>query len=320
MYRKDKSIMCKNSVSALSNNLTCCLEAGKVSLAFVSRSHVNTLMKSPDGSVNHSQVTCKDVGGSPCTQLIQVKWVRMGNSKTFLVIASQRSFQIFEWDGSVFLHCHPFSQDLDASQATYGRGIGTCGSSLLCVGCHNGTILVHLISRDNTVTFCQRAKQHDYPITDIHSYDDVMASADDGGAICLWKGKTAIALFHKLPTAGAPCVSVRVWHDLVVAGYATGHVRVFSTESCQLVAEASAHARWISAIDVAPDTGLMLSVSEDSFVRVWQLDRDGESTIMLKYSATVSNSQLVGGAFMAEDGSSFAVVSYDSEEVFIFKK
>lgn len=320
MYQKDKSVLCKNSASALSNNLTSCLEAGKVNLAFVSRSHVNTLQKSPDGNVHHSQVTCKDVGGSPCTHLIQAKWVRMGIGKTFLVITSQRSFQIFEWDGNVFLHCHPFPQDLDANQATYARGVASCGPSLLCVGTHSGTILVHLISRDCSVTFCQRAKEHDNSISDIHSHGDVMASADDGGAICLWKGKTAISLFHKLPKAGAPCASVRVWRDLVLAGYATGHLRIFSTESCQLMTEVAAHARWVSAIDVAPDTGLAMSVSEDSFVRIWQLDHENSSTITLKYSATVSNSQLVGGSFLESDGSSFAVVSYDSGEVFMFKK
>ncbi|KAL1424711.1 hypothetical protein MTO96_019857 [Rhipicephalus appendiculatus] len=187
-------------------------------------------------------------------------------------------------------------QDLDATEETFTRGIGTCGPSLLCIGTNAGTILVHLVSRDLTVTFCQRATEHaPHAVADIHSHGEIMASADDGGGICLWRGKTALSLLRKLPPVGSsPCVSVRVWHDLVLAGYGSGELRVFSTRSFQLMAEATAHARWITAIDVAPDTGLALSVAEDSYVRVWQLDREGEHTIDHVHGESVADSYADG--------------------------
>ncbi|XP_077554966.1 WD repeat-containing protein 54-like [Haemaphysalis longicornis] len=321
MYQKDKSILCRNSASPLPNNLTSCAESGKINLAFAGKTEVNTLFRSSDGSVQQSQVACKDVGGSPCTEITQVKWVKLDDIKTLLVIASTRALQVFEWDGSVFLHCHPIPQELDAAEETFTRGIGTCGPSLLCVGTNSGTILVHLVSRDLNITFCQRATEHaPHAVADIHSHGEIMASVDDGGGICLWRGKTALSLMRKLPPAGAPCVSVRVWHDLVLASYGTGELRVFSTRSFQLMAEAVAHARWITAIDVAPDTGLALSVAEDSYVRVWQLDREGEHTIDHVYGESVADALLVGCAFLAPDGNAFAAVAYDSGEVFMFKK
>lgn len=320
MYQKDRSIIAKNSVSAFSNNLTCCTEGGKVNLAFVSKSKVIVVSKSPDGTVHHSEVTCKDIGGSPCAQLIQAKWVQTGNKRTVLAIASQKAVQFFEWDGSVFLHCHALPQQLDAKDATFTRGICALRPSLLCVGTQSGSILVFVVSREGNVSLTQQVKEHDAPINDIHGFGDVVASGDDRGSICFWKGKTALAKIHKLEGTGFPCVSLRVWHDLVLAGYASGHLRVFSTASCQIVTEVTAHARWISAVDVAPNSGLALSVSEDSFLHVWQLDREGDFTVQLKYTATISCCQLMGAAFLTPDGKSFAVVAYDSAEVFCFKQ
>uniref|UniRef100_A0A4W3GUX1 WD repeat-containing protein 54 beta-propeller domain-containing protein n=1 Tax=Callorhinchus milii TaxID=7868 RepID=A0A4W3GUX1_CALMI len=41
--------------------------------------------------------------------------------------------------------------------------------------------------------------------------------------------------------------------------------------------EINAHARWVCALDIASDTGKLLSAAEDSFVRIWQLQRNPES-------------------------------------------
>ncbi|XP_064457014.1 WD repeat-containing protein 54-like [Ornithodoros turicata] len=320
MYQKHRSIVTKGSVSAMPNNLTCCTEGGKVNLGFVNKSQVIVVSKSPDGTSHQSEVTCKDVGSSTCATLTQAKWVKTGNGKTILVIASTKSVQFFHWDGSVFLLCHALPQELDATEATFARGIGTCGPSLICVGTQSGAILVFLVSRDESISFCQKTDEHGTPITDIHGFEGSMASGDDKGSICFWNGTTALTKVHKVEGAGWPCVSIRVWHDLVLAGYASGHLRIFSSESCQIVTEVTAHARWISAVDIAPDTGLALTASEDSFLRVWKLEREGDSTVQLKYTATVSCSQLMGAAFLSSDGKTFAVTAYDSSEVFCFKQ
>jgi hypothetical protein len=56
---------------------------------------------------------------------------------------------------------------------------------------------------------------------------------------------------------------------------------VFGTQTWSLICEVAAHARWITAIDVALETGHFLSVSEDSFARVWQISReDGRVSLM----------------------------------------
>lgn len=45
--------------------------------------------------------------------------------------------------------------------------------------------------------------------------------------------------------------------DLIIGGYATGHIRVFSASSGALLIEACAHARWINAMDVCVNNGLV---------------------------------------------------------------
>ena len=53
-----------------------------------------------------------------------------------------------------------------------------------------------------------------------------------------------------------------------MAGYGSGHLRVFSANSGAIVAEATAHAGWITGMDLANASGLLATCSEDGFVRV----------------------------------------------------
>lgn len=61
---------------------------------------------------------------------------------------------------------------------------------------------------------------------------------------------------------------------MIIAAYGSGHIRLFSMPTSSdplLLVEVAAHARWITAIDVATNEGTVLSVSEDSFVKVWDI-------------------------------------------------
>ena len=54
-----------------------------------------------------------------------------------------------------------------------------------------------------------------------------------------------------------PCSSVCLYKDLIIGGFATGHIRVFSASTGALRIEACAHARWISAMDISTEAGLV---------------------------------------------------------------
>lgn len=68
---------------------------------------------------------------------------------------------------------------------------------------------------------------------------------------------------------------------MVIAAYGSGHIRMFLVREPILLCEVAAHARWITALDVAPESRLALTVAEDSFVRVWQIEKNADEVVSI---------------------------------------
>lgn len=79
------------------------------------------------------------------------------------------------------------------------------------------------------------------------------------------------------------CTSIKLHEGLLVAAYGSAHLRLFSLVSAppSLLCEVAAHARWITALDLAPHSSplLILSAAEDSFVRVWEVIQGDRCTV-----------------------------------------
>lgn len=48
-----------------------------------------------------------------------------------------------------------------------------------------------------------------------------------------------------------------MYADTIIGAFGCGHLRLYSASSGRIQAEVSAHARWITAMDVAPINGLV---------------------------------------------------------------
>lgn len=138
-----------------------------------------------------------------------------------------------------------------------------------------------MAGKGGLVTLVNTLKDHTHPVCDIHSlHDGRLASSDDSGKIVLWDsasdfqkmraiegygydGNTFLSHLFDLLCYRIPCTSVCLWNNLVVGGYGSGHIRIFSAATGKMTAEIAAHARWIHAIDVAPDTGLVLDLLDN---------------------------------------------------------
>lgn len=69
---------------------------------------------------------------------------------------------------------------------------------------------------------------------------------------------------------------------LIVVGYGCGTIRVFdpaikitgndAEDQLTTVVQVSAHARCITSMSAAKDADLLLTVSEDSWIRVWKVN------------------------------------------------
>lgn len=105
-----------------------------------------------------------------------------------------------------------------------------------------------------------------------------------------------------------------MWKDFILCAYGSGHIRVFGTQTWSLICEVAAHARWITATDMALETGYFLSVSEDSFAKVWQISKE-DGRVTHRFSTQVQDAVLVGGRFLTAAGDKFCVAAYDSCDV-----
>ncbi|KAK7488695.1 hypothetical protein BaRGS_00019992 [Batillaria attramentaria] len=322
MLRREKPITLKGSASSLCNNLSVLVFEDKrqISYAVTHKYAVNVLTASTDGtSVTAKQVVCKEPSatqGNPF--LMQAKWVTTA-SRCILVLTTQRGIQMFEPDGSAMIYWHGLSDTGDTSSTNFARGVTGVGDCV-CIGTESGKILVFNIPAKGTnITLKNTLKGHSSPVCDLTSEGNVIASSDNQGNIFIWKFSGSDAQqVASISGSGCPCNCLGLWKGVVVGGYASGHLRVFSATTGKLGAEVTAHARSINAIDVATERGLVLSVSDDAFLRLWQLKPGNPPQIEYKHAENVTDLQLVGGKFVDPQGRALCLTGYDHNEIVFY--
>ncbi|XP_074677794.1 WD repeat-containing protein 54 isoform X4 [Strix aluco] len=311
-YRKEQSIPLRSSSAALYNNLSVLrLPGGRLAaLSAVHGPSLSLLSAAADGlGFSHRQLQAKEGGMAVSTSLLtQAAWCVLP-ARVLLVLTSQRGIQMYESDGSIMVYWHA----LDVAEHSPGTS--------------SGLVLVFDIPPKGTnVTVSEVLEQHRDAITDIaaelgQAPDGAgdLVSADDAGTLCIWSTGEEFTLLSKIPAFGCSCSSVKLWNGIVAAGYGNGQIRLYEAATGLLRAEVNAHARWIYALDVAPQTGKLLSGAEDSFVHVWKLSRNpdtGEVAIEHCHAECVTDTQVCGARFCDPEGNSFAVTGYDLSEIF----
>ncbi|XP_039615014.1 WD repeat-containing protein 54 isoform X1 [Polypterus senegalus] len=330
MYRKEKSIQIKSSASALYSNLSV-LPIPEKSLTYFTVVHGNVLnmvSASGDGlNFSHRQLQSKEGSITASSSLImQASWCVLP-SRVLLVLTSQKGIQMYESDGSIMVYWHALDiPETPSAQAVFARGIAAARGNFICVGTSSGSLLVFDVpSKGTNITLSEVLEEHREPITDIASevssnkeYIADLVSTDDSGLLCVWKAGEDFKLLNKIPAYGCTCSSVMLWTGIVVAGYSSGQIRLYDALSGVMYAEVNAHARWIYALDIASDSGKLLSGAEDSLVRIWKLSKSTETNtaeIEHLHTECVTDIQICGAKFCDGEGSAFAVTGYDLSEI-----
>ncbi|KAK7011061.1 WD repeat-containing protein 54 [Biomphalaria glabrata] len=322
MYRRDKPIVLKSSTSSLCNNLAVYVLPDKrqISYAVVYKSMVNLSVATIDGnSVLGKQVGCKDPSASiGVTFVLQCKWVNLP-SRTILVMTSTRGIQMFESDGVTLVYWHSLGDSLEESHLA--RGIEGVGENFLCVGSDNSVLVFNIPSKGPNVALSDTLHVHKAPITHLASDHDMLVSADELGTIVTWKVKgSGLVQISNIRGEGWPCNSVAVWKGIIVGGFASGHLRIFNASSGAIGAEVAAHAQSINAVDISKENGLVLSVSDDTYLKIWQLKPLNIPQIEYRHAECVTDLQLVGGQFVDDQGKVICVTGYDCNEIIFFVK
>ncbi|KAJ6658548.1 hypothetical protein lerEdw1_019936 [Lerista edwardsae] len=309
MYRKEKSIVLKDSSLALYNNLSVLpLPAKQLTyFASVHGSTVNMVSASADGlSFSHRQLQANEGSLGVSTSIIT---------------------QMYESDGSVMVYWHALDgMQASPGQAVFARGVASAGQRFICVGTSLGSVLVFDIpSKGTNVSLSEVLEAHSDSVTDMGAElckqpegAPDMVTADDLGTLCVWRSGEEFKRVAKIPASGCTCSSVKLWNGIVAAGYGDGHIRLYEAASGTLRAKVAAHARWIYALDLAPLSGKLLSGAEDSFVQVWGLSHDPDTEaveIEHLHTECVTDTQVCGARFCTPEGSAFAVTGYELNEI-----
>ncbi|XP_069981263.1 WD repeat-containing protein 54-like [Penaeus vannamei] len=308
MYEREKTVMLATSASLLPNNLCRVRRNGKVWAGVVHRDRLNIVCASdPEGEPRQ---IAANIGSSVTANILQAAWVTL-HGRELLVLATAAGVLVYEWDGSVLLHAHLLPTPPADASSSFTRGIAALYSGVICVGVHTGEILSLPVTEEGTVGEGEKVRYHARPVTALAAHGLILVSADDQGTIVVAEDVEGLRKMCLIETYNETAVTcLKAWAGQIVAGYLSGHIRIFNLHDGRIQAEVCAHVRSVSGLDVAVESGLLISASEDTFVRVWQLGKI-DVPIEHKYSFSERDTTICGVTFTDDLGAGYLTTGYD---------
>ncbi|KAL3981895.1 WD domain G-beta repeat family protein [Acanthocheilonema viteae] len=241
-----------------------------------------------------------------------------------LVIATSKGIMIYDVRTCKLL---VWSKMNDTSKPTrheqtyrFTKGI-TYVENLIVVGSYSGELLIFRCSGENSVTFKRSFQGHDFAVTDVATchFDDLTCSCDVSGNIAVWVKNFKSA--RKKFSTGHEVNCINVLKKQVIIGTFAGQLLFYSTLSGELMAEVNAHVRQINAIAVAPESAFIISVSDDTMIRLWKLHTRKPEAYRVEwiFNKRVENMSLVGAQFVNSHGSGFVVAAYDYSKLLYYQ-
>lgn len=310
IYNPDVPITLKESTSLFPNNLSVWGNNGAVHYTVTSKGVVNLVIAKTGGTMQ------KQMPGKDCSHakpIIQAKLIAMSGN-LYLVLCTFHGIQIHNASDQRLLLFHPLPPDpTKPDEEVFAQGVCGIGNDTIAIGASSGRIL--LFRKDSGSFTCFSSLQgHNNPICDMEYCNNQLFTSDDNGCILVWSHSgDSYDLVNTFEGAGSPCSTLAVYNNYVIGGYGSGHIRIHDYKDGSLVAEITAHARWINAIHVNSN-GLLASVSEDTIVNIWDLNK-----LDLFHSLCIPNVQLCGVQFI-QGSDDFAVTGYDMKDILIFRK
>lgn len=159
------------------------------------------------------------------------------------------------------------------------------------------------------------------PVSAVSCSSHTVAVGNDFGTIFLHKTREAYMQAAKFKGDGAPCTALVQNETLAMAGFTSGHIRLYRTDINELSVEITAHVRMVTALDFQESTQLLASVGADQQVLVWSVPSftsKAHSSVDCVFAHTIENRICTGVAFVGE--SKLSVAGYDEEEVVVFTR
>ncbi|RYH00640.1 hypothetical protein EON65_48970 [archaeon] len=205
----------------------------------------------------------------------------------------------------------------------YMRGV-TGQDNFLCVGCSTGTITVFDCSGDLTrgnYPLLHSLETLNHSVYALNSSPSLLAAGDDYGNIFVYRIESAFERAFTIRGAGQPCTCLFNTEFVVFAGFSTGHIRVYRTDTTELAIEIAAHVRLVSGLSYNEELQLAASCSPDQVVHVWSVPNfrsKANSSLDCVFSQQLENKMCTGVAFVGDH--KLAVAVYDDEELVVLNR
>jgi WD40 repeat protein len=272
---------------------------------------------------------------------IDAKWVKP-SSRLYLAIVTRSELRL--WDPSKAkiiwsVTCKELLSKGSKMKDTIFFRCVTCTHDAVCLGTSDGQVLILREPKKSRGTLsCDlilgTVKSGLCPITCICADPDskTLAAGNGMGMIFVWacidKSSTYedTMKFLMNKKQDSPCMTIAIRESYVVAGFDSGHIRIFSMKrkgSMIPAVEVAAHARCITALAFHPKKNIFATVGEDTSFNVWKMpDRLGKLKndsvhIELIHSA-IHKDVLFTGIVMTKN--SVICSAYDQMVLFEFRR
>ncbi len=241
------------------------------------------------------------------------------NDLNFLVIATNLGLQLWTPDGESMQYFYSVSTIYN-DDIVFLRGIAS-PQQLLAVGSSVGDVLVFEVPSfvGGELKLLHQLDSTPCPVTALASSSKYLVSANESGELVGFNSNEAFSRSFRFSSDGY-CTSLLVHNETVIAGFASGHIRLFRANIGELTIEITAHSRPVYGLAMHPQQMLFVSCSEDQCVHFWTLpsfETRSDSLVDLLCSQRLENKMCTGVSFL-QDGC-VAVAAYDEHDIALFK-
>lgn len=283
--------------------------------AYVDRATVRVDDVSGGGGGGDSR--CVSVPGAQA--VMQAQFVTI-NCLEYLGVASDQGFALFSVHGDELLaqigvESIPGNAEClkEPSRAKYCCGMsGVEGTPLCAVGTSEGTIVVLHYGGPNDLSVERSLRGHRRPVCTMAATVSHIASGDESGQVIVWHAAALEEHCH-FPSMGHPCSCIAMRADTVIAGFASGVVRIYNLARRALELEIDAHCRALNALHLHPFQKVFATAAEDGFLNVWRLPDKRNTEVSVLSSQSLPHNLLVGVAFAKDSSGKIATTSYDTK-------
>lgn len=257
--------------------------------------------------------------GPEISQAMTVRYLELAFGPV-LAVTTTNGTQIYNDDATVLLFYVPINDSTPDTESLKHHQ-GACivpALQHIVIGTSKGSLMVVQAASANQYI----ALPESPPSAAVTGVADVcfsemsnaVVSAHHSGELLVWSVNPAGAYANAtvLPAMGQAPVRVAALGPRLLVAYGPGTICLFDAVTYEIQAEVTAHARWVTAIEVREELGFVASVGEDTVLNVWQVDA-GTGRIGLQHSSVVTDKLLTG---VALTGSGVVVTAYDSSDLY----